>query len=274
MNAIALDDPYVGCYLDNPQRALLGKAAEVLEQVRTASQFKDCLDVVLQPLFPHGMLLCGLARRNDGQIVDPWVLAHRVPAEFDALANPVGSLEWPLLDRWLRARAPLLHAEEPYEVPTQWGRAQHVERPRLKQVALHGAPDFSGIFFSWFCFAGVAGLSEQRQGHLLRLLTPHLHFALLRIRCGQDKHHSAQRMLRLSERQLEVLHWVRLGKTNAEIGIILGTSEANIKYHLREVFRKLNVSNRTHAVMQVLAHESTAERAPRQDTRATAQAPR
>lgn len=57
----------------------------------------------------------------------------------------------------------------------------------------------------------------------------------------------------LSEREEEVLQWVALGKTNSEIGRILTISEFTIKNHLRNIFKKLNVSNRAQAVGKVIA---------------------
>lgn len=55
----------------------------------------------------------------------------------------------------------------------------------------------------------------------------------------------------LSQREEEVLQWVALGKTNSEIGHILAISEFTIKNHLRNIFKKLNVSNRAQAVGKV-----------------------
>lgn len=48
----------------------------------------------------------------------------------------------------------------------------------------------------------------------------------------------------LSERQLEVIHLVQLGKTNKEIGEELFISENTVKYHLRTIFQILHLENR------------------------------
>lgn len=55
----------------------------------------------------------------------------------------------------------------------------------------------------------------------------------------------------LSERELEIMEWVRLGKTNYEIGIILNISTFTVKNHLQRIFRKLDVTNRAQAASQV-----------------------
>lgn len=52
----------------------------------------------------------------------------------------------------------------------------------------------------------------------------------------------------LSKRELEVLRWVRHGKTNPEIGRIMNLSEFTVKNHLQRIFRKLDVSNRAQAI--------------------------
>ena len=44
-----------------------------------------------------------------------------------------------------------------------------------------------------------------------------------------------------------MLHWIAEGKTNQEISIILACSFFTVKNHLKEIFRRLNVSSRTGA---------------------------
>ncbi|WP_337877583.1 DNA-binding response regulator [Caldimonas sp.] len=52
---------------------------------------------------------------------------------------------------------------------------------------------------------------------------------------------------RLTAREAEVLYWVVQGKTNRDIGDILGASPATVKKHLEHVFEKLGVETRTAA---------------------------
>ena len=59
--------------------------------------------------------------------------------------------------------------------------------------------------------------------------------------------------LRLSDREHEIMHWVGLGKTNHEIGLILGISQFTVKNHLQRIFRKIDVRNRAQAVTRLLA---------------------
>jgi DNA-binding NarL/FixJ family response regulator len=53
--------------------------------------------------------------------------------------------------------------------------------------------------------------------------------------------------LKLTAREAEVLYWVVRGKTNKDIGAILGSSPATVKKHLERVYVKLGVETRTAA---------------------------
>ncbi len=67
--------------------------------------------------------------------------------------------------------------------------------------------------------------------------------------------------LGVSPREAEVLFWLLEGKSNADIGSILGVAEATVKKHLERVFDKLGVENRTSAARAAL--ERFAEAATR-----------
>ncbi|SDY92498.1 DNA-binding transcriptional regulator, CsgD family [Lysobacter sp. yr284] len=52
----------------------------------------------------------------------------------------------------------------------------------------------------------------------------------------------------LTEREKEVLQWIAEGRTSREVGLILSIAERTVKFHLRNIYSKLNVLNRTQAV--------------------------
>jgi DNA-binding CsgD family transcriptional regulator len=61
------------------------------------------------------------------------------------------------------------------------------------------------------------------------------------------------RELPLTEREREILALVAIGKTNAEIGVILTISGRTVQKHLEHVFQKLGVETRTAAAVRALA---------------------
>jgi DNA-binding CsgD family transcriptional regulator len=53
---------------------------------------------------------------------------------------------------------------------------------------------------------------------------------------------------KFSERELECMRWVAMGKSDAEIGLILGLSGATAHFHVEKVKKKLDTRSRTEAV--------------------------
>ena len=111
-------------------------------------------------------------------------------------------------------------------------------------VPVHGpASILSGFRFG---YSHADGLSDADVTHALPMLTffsMHLYEALRRV-VGPA---TAQRP-QLSPRQLDVLSWIAHGKTSWEISRVLGVSENTVLAHIREIYRKLGVHNRNHAV--------------------------
>jgi DNA-binding CsgD family transcriptional regulator len=58
--------------------------------------------------------------------------------------------------------------------------------------------------------------------------------------------------LSLTPREAEVLFWISQGKSNHDIGVILGAKTGTICKHVEHIFGKLNVENRTAAAVIAL----------------------
>ena len=58
--------------------------------------------------------------------------------------------------------------------------------------------------------------------------------------------------LGLTLREAEVLLWVSRGKTNRDVGDILGLSPRTVNKHLEQVFAKMGVETRAAAAIQVV----------------------
>jgi len=82
----------------------------------------------------------------------------------------------------------------------------------------------------------------DRERVLLDILRPHLEKAYRRV-------HS---MGRLTPREAEVMRWVAAGKSDAQIGAILGASPRTVQKHLQRVYEKLGVEGRTAAAMRLV----------------------
>jgi len=56
----------------------------------------------------------------------------------------------------------------------------------------------------------------------------------------------------LTKRELETLKWAEKGKTAWEIGRLLYISEPTVKFHLANIYRKLNVTTRAQAISHAI----------------------
>ena len=56
----------------------------------------------------------------------------------------------------------------------------------------------------------------------------------------------------LTEREREILSWAAEGKSDAVIADIIGISHATIRFHLNNIFRKLQANERTLATVKAI----------------------
>lgn len=96
-----------------------------------------------------------------------------------------------------------------------------------------------------FSFSGKGDWFKDHQKNILALLAPHLHQALARVYKAAQ---ASSRLSTLSKREREIVTWVKAGKTNWEISMILNISERTVKFHVQNIERKLEAVNKAHAV--------------------------
>ena len=84
----------------------------------------------------------------------------------------------------------------------------------------------------------------DRERTLLSLLRPHL----VRMRANAAARRSSSVEGRLTPREAEVLHWIAVGKTNAQIARVLFISPNTVRKHIENIFDKLGVHTRGAAV--------------------------
>ncbi|MDD5247389.1 MAG: LuxR C-terminal-related transcriptional regulator [Rhodocyclaceae bacterium] len=133
----------------------------------------------------------------------------------------------------------------------------HTALRGMRSIIVHGVRDERTGQDSLYLFLhSQVGMPNKYHG-MVDMLLPQIDFAYKRIAClkpdGAVEDQPARLIKKaqesvLSPREIEIMEWVRLGKTNSEIGSILNISELTAKNHLRHIFRKLDVSNRAQAV--------------------------
>jgi len=130
-----------------------------------------------------------------------------------------------------------------------------LESSELRNAAADGQRGSDGRLKSYFCFSRVEMSLGSRVEYLLQLLVPFLHTTLSRVisnevpDAGID---GVQNAPSVTAREVQVLNYIKLGKTNQQIAEELALSPLTVKNHVQRILRKLNASNRGHAVTLAL----------------------
>ena len=95
-----------------------------------------------------------------------------------------------------------------------------------------------------FLLRGAGPAFSERDRSLLTLLRPHIQEAF------QDAERRRNPVPDLTPRHWDLLHLLALGRTNTQIARQLGLSEGTVRTHLENIYARLEVSNRTAAIVR------------------------
>ena len=229
-------------------------------RVRRRYDFFVWAQVRLQAVLPHDVLVCGMPRHQSARMLFDYY--HSVPIDPEALArlcHPRDGLANDLVDRWIG---------DGYEPLLITGGAADSALSRLGQdmaaigfgdCIVHGIPKAQAAAAAHcaFAFVSLNKMPAERDRHLAQLLVPHIFSAytraLTRERPVAEIDHGIERDAPVTDREVEILRWIREGKSNQEIGMILSISPLTVKNHVQKILRKLNSTNRAQAVSKAIA---------------------
>jgi len=248
-----------------PETENLLYAIDGLLKVQRRFQFFLWTQGGLQCLIPHETLVCARGDVAARRFSCETFTGQRLDPRFGpGLTDPVDGLLPVLHDLWLAGLTRATVCADPQrDARLSPALRSGLGRLGVARFALHGVRAQRGEAGSFYLFVNGASVLGEREAYLLDLVVPHLHLALGRI--GGDASIEQQPVEVaaggvLSEREVQVLEWVRAGKTNQEIAQILDISPLTIKNHVQSILRKLKVTNRTQAVARGIAARLIPER--------------
>ncbi|MEQ1663092.1 MAG: XrtB/PEP-CTERM-associated transcriptional regulator EpsA [Thiobacillus sp.] len=222
-------------------------------QVTLRHQFFNWAQGPVQSLIPHDILLCGLTD-DSGYLLHERFTACRYfkDEHFHQATHPGKGLIGGLVLEWQAANPPRHFASPPSVAE---GRSDSLIELELKNLIFQGMGWVNGPLKGYASFSRVRAPFDPRLDLCIDMLLPTLLATLARVlaheaRAGGDAR-SPNSLV--TAREIEVLAWVRDGKTNDEIAAILGLSMLTVKNHLRNAMKKLDVRTRGQAVAKVIA---------------------
>lgn len=175
-----------------------------------------------------------------------------------ATTRPPGFLEI-YLARGYSKHDPMLREVLASQRPVQWSEVARrrpltrAERDVLRHAARFGLEDGfavpvrdAGGFIGLINVAGPPIDLDEETRALLILVAPYVYQRL----CGLRE--AAKGSQGLTPREAEVLNWIAEGKSDWQIGKILGISRKTVNYHIENVKRKFGVASRIQALMAAL----------------------
>jgi transcriptional regulator EpsA len=160
-----------------------------------------------------------------------------------------------LYDRWKRNGYQMLSLSAGPELALPQGKCECPVAPMLSTqgtILAHGLRDGRSGTDALYLLMHPEPVLGDREQHMFAMLLPQIDFACRRVvSLSEDSTACAPnpgQSFDLSAREHEILEWVRMGKTNDEIGRILNISAFTVKNHLQRIYRKMDVLNRAQAI--------------------------
>lgn len=237
----------------------LYRLLDFIEFCRCAAQQDDVVKALRQfnDIVPFQAGIVGLLEVSGSALkrtVRSFPLGHS-PKFLENYSREAFALSDPLVARGLSGSEPFSW-QDAVASHTQPATARQVKKLLelsadygLKRgLAYASRPSLHGNEASYICLEmGDETLSSVHK-EALRYALPHLHELLRRV-CDQ----APEKMISaLTRRELEVMQWMKEGKTAWEIGVILSISERTVKFHLANCYAKLNVTNRSQAIARAM----------------------
>lgn len=228
-------------------------AIESAHSVSSLSDFFMWVRGSLWAVFPHEIMLCSLGNPKESQyyrdcLHDEPLSAHKSAMLLDGPYSVLARLQ--AHARQFQVGELCLDAAGNCSLPLPEGLASDFAALGLGELWFVDCG--SGGNLSPCSFALIGRTLRAELQPLLPLFKASIQLVLMRVTAsGSD----AQALAKpdasdtaLTPRQQEIMNWVRQGKTNEEVGLIMGISPFTVKNHLQKIYARLKVSNRLQAV--------------------------
>lgn len=245
---------------DNHVEAIVSSAEAGLD-VRRRYQFFVWIQGSLQVLLPHQLAICGAYSRTRHEL--QFEAFNSVPVDAQLLtsfAEARGALLGQLQEMWLHARCKPVTLNLA-QVELANAHAEHrqlLQSAGFHELVAHGVsrPQRPNEIESFFVLASQGAPYSARHRLCFELLMPHMHSTWQRVQVIERELRELPppqlgrpaSSSQITDRERQILRWLREGCSNPQIGEALGISALTVKNHVQKILRKLGAANRAQAV--------------------------
>jgi transcriptional regulator EpsA len=239
-------------FLENETRDRLVWTVESSLDVRTPPSFFLWAQGALQSLLPHEILLCSASGAAVRGFQTQWYSSTRYFREehFQRTIDGSGSLLSRLMAQWGRDDKPIFQVGERLDAQ----QAENLRDLELRNAIAHGVRSPDGGLCGFYVLARTSMSGCARSVRILDALIPYVHVTYCRVLSTEARGGKSQTRVEntVTARELEILNWIKEGKTTTDIAEMLSLSPFTVKNHVQNIMKKLGARSRSHAVAQAI----------------------
>lgn len=225
---------------------------ELLTQVRTKDQLDTWVEESLLKHCQASSLLIGYGKMQSSFSLKPHYVTSSFPKSLIKTFDFQDThLAVPMFNEWMETGRPVMsqlseHGNQELLWQTMF-RQKGFSRVgvAINMDQRNGQGTYVCITDPHFDRKALDNTIFQRQ---FSIIAPILHNVLTQIDYQLARERKEDKLRTLTPREVEILQWMKEGKTNFEISCILGISFSTIKNHVQKILIKLQVNNRTQAI--------------------------
>ena len=221
---------------------------ELIDAAQRGRELKDFFKLMdgLKRLVPFDYAVSALAKMDHNSVILSYdTINFNYPAEWLSLYR---EKNYHCVDPLIRHNYKFFDFQywsdtyKLYDIPKSF--IFNAEDFGLKTGYAHGVRNLAGTKGSVFSFSGFSIKKNCRIEVILSHFVPHFHHLIARILENVKRNSN----ITLLPREKEVLNWIKQGKSTWDISLILGISENTVKFHIKNIMKKLDAVNRIQAV--------------------------
>lgn len=238
----------------------LNQLVDQVLHIRTHFELLIWLQGAFQKYLPHDIMIAAWGDFSIGVVFVDIVSALPGVRTGQISSKNLVSLLTNLYNNWTEnAKKPfILNVDKGVFADHQFDEAAaDFNLKKMRSGVMHGIKDYRGGHDCLYVFLSSAEKADAIGKKTLFRLLPHIDSTLRQLEhlpeqlpTLETSKPEAEEEIQgtLTSREIEIMEWVKSGKTNQDIGLILNISAFTVKNHLQRIFKKLDVMNRAQAV--------------------------